>query len=446
MSLYPDISHYHPVSDWAQVKSNCPFLISKATQGTGNVDSTLESFISGCEANKIPYWLYSYLNKGNELEQAKFLVSTCKDKVGSYFIGYILDVEAGNSASNVRSALDYLTGLGGKTMIYTGYADYNTYKSVISGRPDTCAWWESRYGKNDGTYNSKYPCHDGVDLHQYTSMGTCPGISGNCDLNRIVQKGEDWYKMGNTTEYLSDSVAEDGNWYYYRNGVVATDVTTVAKNKNGWWYVKNGKVDFSYTGIAQNQNGWWRIEDGKVNFDFKGFAENSNGWWYLSGGKVQFGTMDVIKGTVNGTDGWWYVSGGKVAFTDTVAKNSNGWWVIRNGSVDFGYTGFAQNNNGWWYCQGGQVQFSVNDVIKGAVNDVEGWWYVSGGKVDLTYTGLAKNSNGWWYLENGKVNFDFNGIAQNQNGIWYIQGGKVQFDYTGNASVKVPVSGGRVSL
>ena len=59
----PDISHYHPVNSWSKIKDSCSFLISKATQGTNYVDPTLDDFIAGCEKNKIPYWLYTYLNQ-----------------------------------------------------------------------------------------------------------------------------------------------------------------------------------------------------------------------------------------------------------------------------------------------------------------------------------------------------------------------------------------------
>ena len=107
---YPDISHYEPVRNWNEVKEKCPFLISKATEGTNYVDSTLKSFIKNCEDRKIPYWLYAYLDKGSELAQAKFLVRTCKKLVGKYFVGYVLDVEAGNEAGNVRDALKYQIG------------------------------------------------------------------------------------------------------------------------------------------------------------------------------------------------------------------------------------------------------------------------------------------------------------------------------------------------
>lgn len=194
MKKYPDISHYHPVENWNKVKNEVKFLISKATQGTKFVDKTLESFIKGCEAHSIPYWLYAYLNKGNELEQAKFLVSTCAPKVRNYFVGYILDVEEENSPNGIKEALDYLIGTREKTMLYTQYSQYSVYESVISGRPETCAWWEARYGKNNGEYSDKYPCHNGVDLHQFTSAGLCSGIKGAVDLNRITgNKKESWF-------------------------------------------------------------------------------------------------------------------------------------------------------------------------------------------------------------------------------------------------------------
>lgn len=195
MSKYPDISHHHPVGDWDKIESNCPFIITKATQGTTFVDDTMEDIVKQCEKRGIPYWLYTYLNKGDELSQAKFLVKTCEDKVGKHFVGYVLDVEAGNTASGVQKAIDYLRTLGEKMMIYTMYAEYDTYKNIIKSRPEKCAWWEARYGLNNGTYNSKYPCHDGVDLHQFTSQGTCPGISDKIDLNRITGQGknEEWF-------------------------------------------------------------------------------------------------------------------------------------------------------------------------------------------------------------------------------------------------------------
>ncbi|WP_294785890.1 hypothetical protein [uncultured Eubacterium sp.] len=205
---------------------------------------------------------------------------------------------------------------------------------------------------------------------------------------------------------LANEKAADGKWYYYKDGKIATDVTTVAKNKNGWWYVKNGVVDFTANTVAKNQNGWWIIRGGKVDFTANTVAKNENGWWIIRNGKVDFSA-------------------------NTVAKNENGWWKIVNGKVDFGYTGIAKNENGWWRIVNGKVDFGCNSIEK----NENGWWKLNNGKVDFGYTGVAKNQNGWWRVENGKVNFNYNGIAKNQNGWWKIKNGKVDFSYSGKVKV-----------
>ena len=231
-------------------------------------------------------------------------------------------------------------------------------------------------------------------------------------VNGLVKKPVEPTPGEKHADGLSDVKDADGNWYYYKDNKVATDVTTVAKNKNGWYYVENGKVDFNYTG----------------------FASNENGDWYVVEGTVGFNVNDVIKDTTGalGKGNWYYVVDSKVTYTDTVAKNANGWWKITNGKVDFDYTGIAKNQNGWWRIVDGKVDFNCNSVEK----NENGWWYIRGGKVDFSYTGVAKNQNGWWRIENGKVNFNFNGMAQNSNGWWYIRGGKVDFSYNGYANIR----------
>lgn len=150
---------------------------------------------------------------------------------------------------------------------------------------------------------------DKDDYNLYTKVGhkAIAKALAEAILNRTIVENT-------VSDGLANSADVNGNWYYYRNGKIATDVTTVAKNQNGWWYVKNGKVDFSYTGIAKNENGWWRIVNGKVDFSCNGVEKNENGWWYIKDGKV-----DV---SYNG-----------------IAKNQNGVWYIKNGKVDFSYNG-----------------------------------------------------------------------------------------------------------
>ena len=170
--------------------------------------------------------------------------------------------------------------------------------------------------------------------------------------------------------------AEDGNWYYYKDGQIATEISGLAANEYGWFKVTNGKVDFDYTGLAANENGWFKVTNGKVDFDYTGLAANENGWFKVTNGKVDFDYMGL-------------------------AANENGWFKVTKGKVDFDYTGLAANENGWFK--------------------------VTNGKVDFDYTGLAANENGWFKVANGKVDFDYTGTAVNEYGVWNVVNGKVVF-------------------
>ena len=193
--IYPDISHHHPVKDWDRVQANVGFIISKATQGVRFVDSTLKTFVAECESRGIPYWLYTYLNKGNELEQAKFMVKTCAPLVGRSFVGYVLDAEEDNDEQNLMTALSWLKTQSRKCMLYVGWSDYNKYMRLITTRGENVAWWEARYGRDTGEYSPTFPCHSGVDLHQYSSNGVCPGIPDKIDVNRLTgSKSLKWFQ------------------------------------------------------------------------------------------------------------------------------------------------------------------------------------------------------------------------------------------------------------
>ena len=148
--------------------------------------------------------------------------------------------------------------------------------------------------------------------------------------------------------------AEDGNWYYYKDGQIATEISGLAANEYGWFKVTNGKVDFDYTGLAANEYGWFKVTNGKVDFDYMGLAANENGWFKVTNGKVDFDYTGL-------------------------AANENGWFKVTNGKVDFDYTGLAANENGWFK--------------------------VANGKVDFDYTGTAANEYGVWNVVNGKVVF-----------------------------------------
>ena len=126
--------------------------------------------------------------------------------------------------------------------------------------------------------------------------------------------------------------AEDGNWYYYKDGQIATEISGLAANEYGWFKVTNGKVDFAYSGLAANENGWFKVTNGKVDFDYTGLAANEYGWFKVTNGKVDFDYTGL-------------------------AANENGWFKVTNGKVDFDYTGTAANEYGVWNVVNGKVVF-----------------------------------------------------------------------------------------
>lgn len=184
----PDLSHWHTVKDWDAIKRDCPFVIYKGTQGTNYIDPTVYQFIHQAETNKVPYFLYAYLNKGGETEQAKFLVQKMRDFVGPCFMGYVLDCEERNNAIDIITALSWLSRQSNKIMFYAGYKDYANYKNVILSMPNNCVYWEARYGRNKGLYMVEFPPHQQAALHQYTSRATYAGVNGHCDMNKLTGK------------------------------------------------------------------------------------------------------------------------------------------------------------------------------------------------------------------------------------------------------------------
>lgn len=230
-----DISHYETVKDWQKLKENVSFLLFKGTQGTTSLDTTCYKNIENCEKHGIPYWIYCFLNKGNEAAQAKYLVDKVKGEVGKYFVGYCIDAELGNSSASVKSALDYIKKYSKKIMLYTAHHYYDTYKSLVANRGENCAWWEPRYGGNKP--------HSGVDLWQYSEDYTCNYISGKVDINRINgSKPLSWF----TTPTVSTKT--------YTTPKGAEKVLKVAEGEVGYLEKKSNKDLESKTANAGSKN------------------------------------------------------------------------------------------------------------------------------------------------------------------------------------------------
>lgn len=210
-----DISHHDPVTNWAKLKDEVSFLIFKGTEGTSFVDPTANKNIEMCEKLNIPYWIYTFLKKGGETDQAKFLVKTFEKKVGENFIGYALDAERGNSPSGLKRAHDYLRTVSNKVLVYTAHHYYYLYKDFVKTFDEHTKWWEPRY-------SSEGP-HAGVDLWQFSESIRCSYISGKVDANLLMGKTDlKWFTTKEVNTEMKKTAAklieQAKSWYGRREG------------------------------------------------------------------------------------------------------------------------------------------------------------------------------------------------------------------------------------
>ncbi len=250
MSKYIDLSHYHTVNNWDKVKENCPFVISKATEGQIFIDSSLDSFINNCEKKKISYWLYTFLRAGNEVAQAEFLVKTCKNKIGDYFIGYILDLEFSASTGKtinvpVTALYPNVKSSGGGLRVW----GICSGKKLLAGFNDLAAvsprlareWHPTKNGKvtpKEITSSSNkrvwWQCSLG---HEWkTSVYSRTGLQTQCPYctNRKVLKGF------NDLATLEPKIASQ--WHPDLNGSLTPEQVTVGSKKKIWWICPEGHV------------------------------------------------------------------------------------------------------------------------------------------------------------------------------------------------------------
>ena len=217
-----DLSHWQRITNWRELKANAGFLILKATEGMTYTDPTFWENAERCENLGIPYFAYVYLRRGgSEPEQVQRLIDLCNSAERHLLRGIALDVEDNNDPGAVFTALRvaemYASLNSKKVLLYTGFAQYTKYKYVIQSRSSLTAWWEARYGVNDGVYHSSAPCHAGVDLHQYTSKGTVDGVAGSVDLNRLTgTKSLSWFTGKAEIIPQKPGLAKNNLGLYYR--------------------------------------------------------------------------------------------------------------------------------------------------------------------------------------------------------------------------------------
>ncbi|MGI6221635.1 MAG: hypothetical protein ACOYIP_07225 [Coriobacteriales bacterium] len=199
----PDISHWNLVYDIDELIANSEFAIMKCTQGAGefgwSIDARYYEWSSAFNAAGLPHWDYTFMEYGDgsidyAIAQAQFLMD-CSDGAA----GYVLDVEdyagARPTAAQVEAAARHIVASGNKCLIYysRAYADEYGWIAQLDDLRGSCANWCAAYGVNDGTVSTYASVPS--DLHQFTSVGSMPGVWGNCDLSVYLgmEKPLSWF-------------------------------------------------------------------------------------------------------------------------------------------------------------------------------------------------------------------------------------------------------------
>lgn len=184
-----DISNWQGDVDFSQVKaSGVEIVYIMTTEGTGFVNPYLDSFYSGAKANGLKVGFYHYfLGSDNPIEQANYFASKIGDKVPDCRLA--LDLESANGlgatalTTNAIAFLHQVEKLTGKAVVvytYTSFARNN-----IDSRLGVFPLWIAEYGVDTPESN---PAWDSWIGFQYSSTGSVPGVSGDCDMDVFMKE------------------------------------------------------------------------------------------------------------------------------------------------------------------------------------------------------------------------------------------------------------------
>lgn len=184
-----DVSKWQGNIDWSQVKTVASFAIIRAgfrgSSGGIAEDPYAIRNIQGANANGVRVGLYFYSiaqNEAQAVEEASLAIEVAR-KGGTVSLPIYIDMEDSRQTGLSTAQRDAIVMAFCRTVQSAGYragvyANKNWYTNYLtpSSYPGDISIWYARYNDVPG-YSGRF------DIWQYTSKGSCPGISGNVDMN-----------------------------------------------------------------------------------------------------------------------------------------------------------------------------------------------------------------------------------------------------------------------
>lgn len=213
-----DVSSHQSTIDWSKVKVD--FAIIRLGYGDNIESQDDKQFlnnVNGCISNNIPFgvYLYSYAKnlRGNEsieseIAHTKRMLSKISKKP---FCVYI-DMEDNSTTylgknTLTNYAIEYckeITSAGYKAGVYANENWFKNYLDVSKIASNGYSIWCAKYSSNKPNISSSY------DIWQYSDKGNVDGISGNVDMNSMVNDITNVTKVTDVTEIAQEVI--NGKW------------------------------------------------------------------------------------------------------------------------------------------------------------------------------------------------------------------------------------------
>lgn len=212
--MYIDLSKYNRVTDWKAVSQNVEGVILRVGYrgyGSGKIvlDPMFETYAKQCYNYSIPFGLYfmsQAITPIEGLEEADFSLNYA-EKYRATLPIYI-DSEDGDGTAKIVRA----DALNKADRTYICEMFCNTIRNCrrSSGVYASTSWFQNRLDvtKLDkyllwvAQYGPKYTAKHRVDMWQYTSKGSVPGISGNVDCSVLIDNSNPNYTNVKTERNL----------------------------------------------------------------------------------------------------------------------------------------------------------------------------------------------------------------------------------------------------
>lgn len=196
-----DVSIWQGNIDWNAVKSAKDFAFIKATGGDGGlyVDGNAYKNYYGAKAAGLPVGQYHFAGAGDPVEEAHFFVAKVSPLEENDILILDWEVSHGDPVGWCKRFCDTVfESTGVRPIVYMSQSRTTAYDWTPVAKD--CGLWVAKYGINNGTLAGAGDINNtgafSVCAWQYTSVGSCPGIAGNVDLNIFYGSVDQLKKYG----------------------------------------------------------------------------------------------------------------------------------------------------------------------------------------------------------------------------------------------------------